>query len=87
MGPGGNIRQKREKENLKNREKLTLRYIIKYNFQLKPGICSIIKIEDVNDVLGDAPVKAADAIILFCQVYNNRHHKKQILKLFFKIFA
>jgi len=35
--------------------------------QLKPGICSLIKIEDVNDVLEDAPAKASDAIILFCQ--------------------
>lgn len=35
--------------------------------QLKPGVCSIIKVEDVNDVLEDAAAKAADAIILFCQ--------------------
>jgi len=35
--------------------------------ELKPGVCSIIKIEDVNDVLEDAAAKAADAIILFCQ--------------------
>jgi len=35
--------------------------------ELKPGVCSMIKVEDVNDVLEDAAAKASDAIILFCQ--------------------
>jgi len=35
--------------------------------ELKPGICSIIKVDDSKDVLEDAACKAADAIILFCQ--------------------
>ena len=37
-------------------------------FQLRPGICSMIKVEDVADVLTEANVKAAEAILLFCQV-------------------
>eukprot|EP00090_Calanus_glacialis_P013875 TRINITY_DN2250_c0_g1_i2.p1 TRINITY_DN2250_c0_g1~~TRINITY_DN2250_c0_g1_i2.p1 ORF type:complete len:322 (-),score=110.47 TRINITY_DN2250_c0_g1_i2:163-1128(-) len=35
--------------------------------QIRTGICSIIKLEDVDDVLEEAEEKAADAIILFCQ--------------------
>lgn len=35
--------------------------------QLKPGICSMIKIEDVYDVLKEATAKTAEAILLFCQ--------------------
>jgi len=35
--------------------------------QVKAGICSIIKIEEVDNVLEEAEEKAADAIILFCQ--------------------
>jgi len=35
--------------------------------ELKPGICSMIKIEGVSDVLAESVSKAADSIILFCQ--------------------
>jgi len=35
--------------------------------EVKPGICSIIKIDGVDDVLSEAPGKLVDAIILFCQ--------------------
>lgn len=35
--------------------------------ELRPGICSMIKVEDVADVLTEANVKAAEAILLFCQ--------------------
>lgn len=35
--------------------------------ELKPGICSMIKVEDVTDVLTEASGKAAEAILLFCQ--------------------
>ena len=36
--------------------------------QVKPGNCSIIKLEDVDDVLSEGTDKLVDAIILFCQV-------------------
>ena len=35
--------------------------------QMKPGLCSIIKVEDVENVLAEAEEKLADAMILFCQ--------------------
>jgi len=35
--------------------------------ELKPGICSLIKIEGVSDVLVESVTKTADSIILFCQ--------------------
>lgn len=35
--------------------------------QMKAGLCSIIKMEDVENVLDEAAEKLADAIILFCQ--------------------
>ena len=34
----------------------------------KPGLCSLIKLDDVEDVLGESPEKLADSVILFCQV-------------------
>ena len=36
--------------------------------QIKTGLCSLIKLEDVENVVEEATEKAADAIILFCQV-------------------
>ncbi len=47
--------------------KFQLLHIVKF-VQLRPGICSMIKVEDVGDVLTEANVKAAEAILLFCQV-------------------
>lgn len=35
--------------------------------EVKPGTCSIIKIDDVKDVMTEATDKLVDAIILFCQ--------------------
>lgn len=35
--------------------------------ELKPGLCSMIKIEGVSNVATEAADKAADSIILFCQ--------------------
>merc|ERR1711892_703297 len=35
--------------------------------QMKKGLCSIIKLSEVEIVLEEAPEQAADAIILFCQ--------------------
>ena len=35
--------------------------------QIRTGICSIIKLEDVDNVLEEAEEKVADAMILFCQ--------------------
>ena len=35
--------------------------------QMKTGISSIIRLSEVEDVIEEAPKKAADAIILFCQ--------------------
>jgi protein NDRG1 len=35
--------------------------------QIRTGICSIIRLEDVDNVLEEAEEKAADVIILFCQ--------------------
>ena len=37
-------------------------------FQITPGLCSIIKVEEVSDPLAEAPEKVAEALILFCQV-------------------
>jgi len=34
---------------------------------LDPGICSIIKVEDVVEPLQETPAKVAEAVILFCQ--------------------
>ena len=36
--------------------------------QIKPGLSSLIKIGDVDDVLEESPSKLADSLILFCQV-------------------
>ena len=38
--------------------------------QIRTGLCSIIKLADVDNVLEEAQEKVADAIILFCQVDN-----------------
>ena len=35
--------------------------------QVKTGLCSIIRVEDVENVLEEAHEKVADALILFCQ--------------------
>jgi hypothetical protein len=35
--------------------------------QVKTGLCSILKVEDVENVLEEAEEKLADAVILFCQ--------------------
>merc|ERR1711892_397862 len=35
--------------------------------QMKKGLCSMIKLSNVENVLEEAPEEAADAIILFCQ--------------------
>ena len=35
--------------------------------QIRTGLCSIIKLADVDNVLEEAQEKVADAIILFCQ--------------------
>ena len=37
-------------------------------FKITPGLCSIIKVEEVSDPLAEAPEKVAEALILFCQV-------------------
>eukprot|EP00090_Calanus_glacialis_P035219 TRINITY_DN6016_c0_g1_i4.p1 TRINITY_DN6016_c0_g1~~TRINITY_DN6016_c0_g1_i4.p1 ORF type:complete len:319 (-),score=91.45 TRINITY_DN6016_c0_g1_i4:136-1092(-) len=34
---------------------------------VKPGVSSLIKLDDVEDVLEEAPEKLADSVILFCQ--------------------
>ena len=36
--------------------------------KVKPGVCSLIKLDDIEDVLEEAPEKLADSVILFCQV-------------------
>ena len=38
------------------------------SLQITPGLCSMIKVEDVADPLVEAPEKVAEALILFCQV-------------------
>lgn len=35
--------------------------------QIEPGLCSIIKVEDVTNPLLEAPEKVSEALILFCQ--------------------
>lgn len=37
-------------------------------FQIRPALSSHIKVDEVGDVLKDAPEKLADSIILFSQV-------------------
>ena len=37
--------------------------------KIKPGLASIIKIDDITDPLREAPEKVADPLILFVQVY------------------
>ena len=34
---------------------------------IAPGLCSLIKLEDVTAVLAEAPERLADSLILFCQ--------------------
>ena len=34
---------------------------------MAPGLCSIIKVEDVRDPLQEAPDKVSEALVLFCQ--------------------
>eukprot|EP00092_Neocalanus_flemingeri_P002791 GFUD01002988.1.p1 GENE.GFUD01002988.1~~GFUD01002988.1.p1 ORF type:complete len:301 (-),score=93.37 GFUD01002988.1:107-1009(-) len=35
--------------------------------QLSPGLCSMIKVEDVSEPLQETPGKTAEAVLLFCQ--------------------
>ena len=35
---------------------------------MTPGLCSMIKVEDVSEPLVEAPEKVAEAMLLFCQV-------------------
>jgi hypothetical protein len=37
-------------------------------FQMSPGLCSMIKIEEVAEPLNEAPIRVAEAVLLFCQV-------------------
>ena len=41
--------------------------------EVKPGLCSLIKLDDIEDVLEEAPEKLADSVILFCQVLIMKH--------------
>ena len=41
---------------------------VRAGLQITPGLCSIIKVEEVSDPLVEAPEKVAEALILFCQV-------------------
>ena len=34
---------------------------------MAPGLCSIIKVEEVRDPLQEAPDKVSEALVLFCQ--------------------
>ena len=34
---------------------------------MDPGLCSIIKVEEVRDPLLEAPEKVSEALVLFCQ--------------------
>ena len=36
--------------------------------QLNPRTTSFLKLEDVGDVMGEAPERTAESILLFCQV-------------------
>ena len=36
--------------------------------QLAPGLCSMIKVENVTEPLKETPAKVAEAVLLFCQV-------------------
>ena len=36
--------------------------------QLAPGLCSMIKVEEVSEPLHETPGKTAEAVLLFCQV-------------------
>ena len=42
--------------------------IIRVSFQMLPGLCSIIKIEEVCEPLIEAVDRVTDAVLLFCQV-------------------
>merc|ERR1719339_826428 len=35
--------------------------------RMKPGLCSIIKVEDVSEPLAESMEKVAEAVLLFCQ--------------------
>merc|ERR1712032_544889 len=35
--------------------------------EMKPGLCSIIKVEDVSEPLAESMEKVAEAVLLFCQ--------------------
>ena len=36
--------------------------------QMAPGLCSMIKVEDVSEPLTESPDRVAEAVLLFCQV-------------------
>lgn len=38
-----------------------------YLHKIEPGLCSIIKVEDVSNPLLESPEKVSEALILFCQ--------------------
>ena len=35
---------------------------------MAPGLCSMIKVEDVSDPLTETPDRVSEAVLLFCQV-------------------
>ncbi len=51
--------------------------------KIKPGLASIIKIDDVTDPLREAPAKVADPLILFVQVYSVMDCAKSKMRNFY----
>ena len=35
---------------------------------MNPGLCSMIKVEDVSEPLTETPARVSEAVLLFCQV-------------------
>ena len=35
---------------------------------MAPGMCSMIKVEDVSEPLTETPARVSEAVLLFCQV-------------------
>ena len=35
---------------------------------MNPGLCSMIKVEDVSEPLTETPERVSEAVLLFCQV-------------------
>ena len=75
---GGKSRTVKESEEIHKQVSLSSKAIDHWErialilFKVRPGACSLIRLDDVEDVLEETPEKLADSLILFCQVAKSK---------------